>query len=138
MEEIGRFAGSFWAEHGQILSSLEFMATNPDLALKVMPGESVSLEAQHPIQLKVELQRGPAAYNEPLTIEIIGNSRSGKPELLFSEVLPGNVNNLSVEPGVLSPGADNRSSYFRVRVRKHIEHAPDLLAYSNPIRIYTR
>ncbi|MGB5605093.1 MAG: hypothetical protein WBN51_01130, partial [Gammaproteobacteria bacterium] len=132
----GLRAGSFWAEHGQILSNLVFMATNSDLAFMAVPGESVYLKAEHTIQLKVELQRGPAAINEPLTIEIIGNSRSGKPELLFSEVLPENVNALSVEPGVLRPGADNKSSYFRVRVRKHIEDGPDLLAYSNPIRVF--
>ena len=71
----GLRAGSFWAEHGHILSHLSFKSINADLGLIAVPGESVNLKAEHPIQLRVELQRGPAAINAPLTVEIIGGLR---------------------------------------------------------------
>ena len=133
----GLRAGSFWSDHGRILDDLVFMLSAPGLALPVTPGEVVRLRAGQPLQFTVLLERGTGALDSRLVVELIGNARSGKPELLLSQsLLPdeSRVNWTLTEP---VPGSDGRSVYLRVRIRKPVENGEDLMAYTNAIRVMT-
>ncbi len=83
----GLRAGSFWADHGHILDDLLFTLSAPGLTLPVTPGEVVRLHASQPLQFTVLLQRGAGALESGLVVEIIGNGRSGKPELLYHTII---------------------------------------------------
>ena len=76
--------------------------------------------------------------NSPLVIELIGNGRSGKPELLHSKQLPADENRVDWVLDDAVAGADGRSVYLRLRVRKPVEGGPDLMAYTNAIRVIIR
>lgn len=134
----GLRAGSFWAQHGRLLTDLIFLVSSPQLPLPATPGETISIDGDALITLQVAIERGIGGLGEGLTVEIIGNGLSGRPQLLDSITLSQVESRLSWDPGKLTPGADGQSVYFRIRVRKDIEGAADLLAYSNPIRVYLR
>lgn len=131
-------AGSFWAGHGQILDHLLVVLSAPGLDIPLSPGEVARLESDSTIRISVAVKRGAGADSSPLQIELIGNGRSGHPELLDSKSLPLEKDSIDWTYSNLKDGADGRSVYFRVRVRKILENEPDLLAYSNPIRIVLR
>lgn len=134
----GLRAGSFWADHGHILDDLLFTISVPGLSLPVTPGEVARLRSNLAVQLTVLLKRGPGARNANLVVELIGNGRSGVPEVVSSERLSPSENTINWTLTDLKPGADQRSTYFRVRIRKPEHDAPDLLAYTNPIRLVIR
>lgn len=129
-------AGSFWADHGRLLDRLSFIAVSSSLPLPATPGETVRLAKAAPLALRVLLQRGPGAYGKPLNVEIIGNGRSGKPEILLTKNLEPEQSVVDWTPGSMQTGADGASSYFRVRVRTEESEFGPLAAYSNPIRIH--
>jgi len=134
----GLRAGSFWADHGKILDDLLFTLSVPGLSLPVTSGEVVRLSASQQLQFTVVLQRGLGAMNSRLTVELIGNGRSGKPELLLAQPLLPDENRVDwtlVEP---VHGADGHSAYVRIRIRHSKPDEPDLLAYTNPIRVILR
>jgi hypothetical protein len=134
----GLRAGTFWADHGHILDDLLFAIVVPDLSFPVTPGEVARLHNNPTIQISVLLKRGVGARNSDLVIELIGNGRSGMPEVLSSDRLPPSENTINWNLSDLKPGADRRSAYFRVRIRKPEQNAPDLMAYTNPIRLVIR
>ena len=128
-------AGTFWSDHGRILDRLTFVAMAAGLPLPAQPGETIRLNPGQPLQLKVETKRGQGALNAPLSVEIIGNARSGHPEILLRRTLGAKEDAVVFALDSLSLGADKRSCYFRVRIRAPGRDGRDLLAYSNPIRV---
>lgn len=129
-------AGSFWAGHGHILDQLIVLLSAPGLDLPLSPGEAARVESASSLRIRVAVSRGAGANPSPLTIELIGNGRTGHPELLDSNTLPFEKNSAEWSFSNLQQGSDGMSAYFRVRVRKTLENEPDLLAYSNPIRVF--
>ena len=69
---------------------------------------------------------------------VAADSRSGVPEILFSDQLSAPENSVNWTLSDLKPGADQHSAYFRVRIRKPGHDAADLMAYTNPIRLVLR
>ena len=134
----GLRAGSFWADHGHILDDLLFMLSTPGLSLPVTPGEVVRLRASQALQFTILLQRGTGALDSGLVVELIGNGRSGKPELLLTQSLLPDENRVDWTSPDPVPGADGSSAYFRVRIRKPVADGADLMAYTNAIRVITR
>lgn len=133
----GLRAGSFWADHGQILDDLLFTLSAPGLSLPVTPGEVVRLRAGQPLQFTVLLQRGTGAMDSRLVVELIGNGRAGKPELLLAQSLLPDGNRVDWTLTDPVPGSDGNSVYLRVRIRKPVDNGPDLMAYTNAIRVIT-
>ena len=131
----GLRAGSFWSDHGHIPDQLTFTLTTDGLALPLTPGETARIPGDRVLQLNLMLKRGSGAENDNLVVELIGNGLSGKPELLDRQELAPNQNNLQWEFSNLKHGADGQSACFRVRIRKPLGGSPDLLAYTNPIRV---
>lgn len=129
-------AGAFWADHGPLLNALQFQVTTEGLPIPAVPGESFRLGQSPVVRILFELTPGPQTRGEALQVELIGNGRSGKPELLETRALsPGSLEGEWQLAG-LTAGADGRSAYFRLRVRKPDPAGPDLMAYTNPIRVY--
>ena len=133
----GLQAGSFWADHGRILDDLLFSLSVPGLSLPVTAGEMVRVGASQALQFTVLLQRGAGALDSGLIVEIIGNGRSGKPELLFSQSLLADESRVDYTLTDSVAGSDGDSAYFRVRIRKVVEDGADLMAYTNAIRVVT-
>jgi hypothetical protein len=133
----GLRAGSFWADHGHILDDLLFTLAAPGLSLPVTPGEVIRIRASQPLQFTVLLQRGAGAADSRLLVELIGNGRSGKPELLLTQSLLPDENRVDWTLTDPVSGSDGNSAYFRVRIRKPVEDGADLMAYTNAIRIVT-
>jgi hypothetical protein len=133
----GLRAGSFWADHGHILDDLLFTLSVPGLSLPVTPGEVVRLRSSQPLQFTVLLQRGTGSKDSRLIVELIGNGRSGKPELLLAQSLLPDENRVDWTLTDPVTGSDGSSVYLRVRIRKPVEDGADLMAYTNAIRIIT-
>ncbi len=132
-------AGTFWADHGQILNQLSFSAEIAGLEHPVYPGSIVDLGGErNSIVARVALRRGPGAAGASLQVEFIGNCRTGETEILSVEqVESGSTTAIAtIEPA--SAGADNESCFLRARVRLGIDAQPDLMAYTNPIRFFLR
>ncbi|MGD8309470.1 MAG: CehA/McbA family metallohydrolase [Chromatiales bacterium] len=128
-------AGSFWADHGGILDQLTLTVTVDGLAIPLSPGEAARVPASGPVWVNVYLQRGPGARRSPLDVELIGNVRQGGPRTLETRTLGPDQGSVSWPFHALKAGADGKSAYIRVRVRKRSAGGPDLMAYSNPIRL---
>jgi hypothetical protein len=128
-------AGSFWADHGRILDQLTLTASLDALDIPLSPGEVARAPARGPVWVNVYLERGPGALDSPLEIELIGNARQGRPESLHTRTLGPDQRSATWPFHRLQAGADGESVYFRLRVRKANASGPDLLAYSNPIRL---
>jgi hypothetical protein len=128
-------AGSFWEDHGGILDQLTLTVTVDGLAIPLSPGEAARVPASGPVWVNVYLQRGPGARRSPLDVELIGNVRQGGPRTLETRTLGPDQGSVSWPFHALKAGADGKSAYIRVRVRKRSAGGPDLMAYSNPIRL---
>jgi hypothetical protein len=132
-------AGSFWAGHGRVLDDLAFIAVHPALGLPATVGETVRLNtSSFMFAFRVALKRGPAGADLPLTVEIIGNGVSGKPESVARGVVGARANTFDWTPTALVTGEDGRSAYFRARVTAQSPSGDVLVAYTNPIRILVR
>ena len=134
----GLRAGSFWSDHGKLLNELHFVLNTEGLALPVSPGESVRITDDRPIELDLLVYPGPGAENDELMVELIGNGISGRPELLDQRPIDADRHRMRWEFARLQPGSDGQSAYFRLRIRKIVEDGPDLMAYTNPIRVIVR
>lgn len=128
-------AGSFWADHGHILDDLLFVVQAQGLELPATPGEAISVNSSDEIEVQLAIKRGEGARNSQLRAELISNCRSGVPELIESHNLGPTESVTSWELRQLRFGADTESCYARIRVRKDVDDGPDLLAYTNPVRI---
>lgn len=128
-------AGSFWAEHGPILDALQFLVQAPGLEVPAAPGESISLPAGLAVSVRLAIRRSATEPASALQAELISNCADGIPRLQEPRSLPAGESNVSWQLDRMRAGADGRSCFARVRVRKPVVDNPDLLAYSNPIRI---
>lgn len=129
-------AGSFWADHGQILRQLSLTVEVPGLATPASPGVVVQLGSQPGVLIaRVDLERGPGSEEEPLQVEFIGNCRSGEAEVLTAEDLVAVASSAVARFAPGATGADGESCYLRARVRLKKNGEPDLMAYTNHIRL---
>ncbi len=128
-------AGSFWADQGGILNDFDFVLLNRDLLLPATAGEVVRATSSANVMLRVKVRRGSAAQGLPVTIELIGNGITGKPERVASRELSAAEDTFDWQPVTLVAGNDQKSAYFRARAI--VKKSPDdvLMAYSNPIRV---
>ena len=127
-------AGAFWADHGLILDALALEASVPGLDRPATPGETLAVRPDDVVRLQLTIARGPGASDAPLDIELIESCTTGTPRLsLEGTLLPGD-NRFEKRLTNLQTGADKRTCYVRARLRKALHAAPDLMAYTNPIR----
>lgn len=131
-------AGSFWADEGHLLSKLHVTVSAPGLLVPLVPGETARIDPKQPVELTIALQRDAGAEGSALNVELIGNGALGKPSLLQQAQLKPDQQTIKWTFRNLVSGGDKLSAYFRVRVRKAIANGPDLIAYSNPIRLILR
>ena len=129
-------SGSFWAGHGNVLDSLSVLLAVEGIDLPLSPGEAAKIKPRDSIQIAVAIARNRGKEATPLIIEIIGNGKNGKPELLGSTTIQANEQTAKWNFSNLQAGGDGKSVYFRIRVRKPVKDGPDLMSYSNPIRLY--
>lgn len=130
-------AGTYWAVHGDVLRYLLFTVSAPGLAVPAAPGETIAIGQGATVTARVALERGHGG-DGPLSVEIIGNCRAGKPGLIATlDIEPGRQETGAPVPN-LRPGSDAKSCYLRVRVRKKSTDGDDLLAYTNPVRLRLR
>lgn len=128
-------AGSFWADHGRILEQFGLYLLHPDLDRAASPGETVRISDANGTRVALSLRRGPGAEGQPLQAELIGNCALGSVQALKQATLAAEQRSVQWRFNRLQPGADGSSCYIRARVRLLQNDGPDLLAYSNPIRI---
>lgn len=131
-------AGSFWADEGRLLRKLHVTLSAPGLLVPLVPGETARIDPKQPVKLTIALQRDAGAEGSALNVELIGNGALGKPSLLHQAQLKPDQQTINWTFRNLVSGGDKLSAYFRVRVRKSVADGPDLIAYSNPIRLILR
>ena len=117
------------------MNDFDFVLLNRDLLLPATAGEVVRATSSAKLMLRVKIRRGPAAQGLPVTIELIGNGITGKPERVASRELSAAEDTFDWQPVTLVAGNDQKSAYFRARAI--VKKSPDdvLMAYSNPIRV---
>jgi hypothetical protein len=132
----GLRAGSFWADHGQILNLLQFRVGAPGLDLPATPGEAIAVSEGTSITASVVVERRWGAGEDPLVAELIGSCATGDPGLVGSTVLAPGDRWASWTLSKLKAGRDGESCFLRARVRKRSADGPHLMAYANPVRIH--
>ena len=130
-------AGTFWAGHGKFLRQLSFTVQAPGLKLPAGPGEIIRHKPDAEAIVRIFLERAPSARTQPLTVELIGNCRGGRPEQIAAETLPAWKSAVEIPLRRSTVGEDGSSCYVRARVRNRSADG-DLLAYTNPIRLRLR
>ena len=129
-------AGTFWADHGHLLNRLNFSVELDGLDKPAYPGAIVKLGSQSSIaSTNLTLERGKGSEGSPLTFEVISNCSTGITEVLYTEVLDPVSSESHGLFSINRAGEDSRSCFVRARVRLYSPTGPDLLAYTNPIRI---
>jgi hypothetical protein len=121
-----------------MLADFGVFLSAPGLPASAKPGEVVRVRPHQTVQITIVMQRDRGSRDQPLEVELIGNGRTGKPEVLSAQTVSSAESIVSWSFAELRPGADGKSCYFRVRVRRSVSNGPDLLAYSNPIRVVIR
>lgn len=128
--------GTFWAGHGLILSSLTLSLQVDGLSDSAYPGSIISLGDADSLGIyQISVERDSGSRGLPLIAEVISNCQTGKPELLQQTVLSPGINSASGALPLFEKGLDGASCYVRARVRLSLDDEPDLMAYTNPIRI---
>ena len=128
-------AGSFWAAQGRFLDYLLFTATTPGLEMPASPGEVIRVIKGTPLQVRIVVQRFADVSTSPLSVEVIGNCKSGKPEQLATLNLDSKQSEIETSIDAATAGADGASCYLRARVRGRTAKGETALAYVNPIRV---
>ena len=128
-------AGSFWADHGRILDQFGLFLLHPELEQAASPGETVRIGDADGTRVALSIRRGPGAAGKALQAELIGNCATGSPQVLKQASLAADQRSAQWRFNRLLAGTDGSSCYLRARVRLPQTDGPDLLAYSNPIRI---
>jgi len=128
-------AGSFWADHGRILDQFGLYLLHPDLARAASPGETVRISDPDGTRIALSIRRGPGSSGQALQAELIGNCALGNVQALKQATLAADQRSVQWRFNRLQAGADGKSCFVRARVRLPQADGPDLLAYSNPIRI---
>lgn len=128
-------AGSFWADHGRLLSRLSWSVSSPSLPMAVFPAESARIDSGE-IAINVALARDLGGQDQRLDVELIGNCASGKAEIIASKTLEPQANEVRWQLPTVHSGEDGRSCYLRLRVRQAGGgDARRLVAVANPIRL---
>ncbi len=128
-------AGTFWADHGNILNKFAFSAKMEGLDTPLYPGSIAQFgKDMNEISVEINIARGLGAIRQPLNVEIIGNCRSGIVETLATETLSPDQDHFNFSLNAKATGSDGKSCYIRSRIRLHKYAEQDLLAYSNQIR----
>jgi hypothetical protein len=129
-------SGTFWADHGRILNQFHFSIELEGLSTPLYPGSVARLGSSKGTALAtISVERGPGSIGSPLTTEIISNCGSGKAEIIHTSILPAGVDDDTAFLPVYERGSDGQSCFIRARVRLFNPTQPDLLAYTNPVRI---
>ncbi len=131
----GLRAGSFWADHGRILSKLVFTVDTPGLDFSATPGEIITTNLNSPLTVNLNIERDQGSKSSPLYAELISNCSTGKPALINTLLIATNQSSATWTIDKPQQGSDAKSCYLRIRVRKKNLQEPDLMAYSNPIRV---
>jgi hypothetical protein len=129
-------AGSFWAQHGPILDDLLFVAQADGLDLPSVPGEAILLNSVQTVSLHLAIERSADVKHEPLTAELVTNCRSGTAELVLPRTLAATESKTHWTVQQPQAGGDGKSCFARLRIRKQVDNGPDLLAYTNHVRIF--
>lgn len=128
-------AGSFWASQGRFLDHLLFTANAPGLAVPAAPGETIRVTPGTPLNIRIAVERFAEVSASPLAVDVIGNCKSGKPEVLAQLKLAARQPDIETTLVAAAAGADGSSCFVRARVRGQSAKAEPALAYTNPIRI---
>jgi hypothetical protein len=125
-------AGSFFGEHGHIVSSVTFQANLPGLTRPAQTGETVSAPVGSKATVSLHVAASATDFlgrpNRIDTVELIALSR-GTTESLYSGPPSGPAAfsvDVTVPPGGIA---------VRARGRRHVAGEPPLEFYTNPIRI---
>lgn len=129
-------AGTFWADHGQLLDRLSVTLSTAGMPRPATPGETFRVGPKQPLRLAVTLERGLGARAAELDVEWIGNCDGEPPGLAGSRRLAPGQSTIEEELGEPQAGEDGESCYYRVRVRGSAADGTALLAYGNPIRVF--
>jgi hypothetical protein len=125
-------AGSFFAEHGHIVSEVELLVRLDDQARAIVPGETVSTRAGAHATVSLQMKVPPADYlgrtNRIDTVELIGISAT-RTDVIFSGV-PGDVDAFKTVVTIPDGGI-----VLRARGRRSSSGEPGLMFYTNPIRL---
>ncbi|MBM3341649.1 MAG: PHP domain-containing protein [Betaproteobacteria bacterium] len=128
-------AGSFWAAHGHFLDYLLFTVKAQGLESPAAPGETIRVPKNAPLYVRVAVDRASAVADKPLQVQIIGNCKSGKPEIIQALKLAAGQSEAETTLAAAAAGADGASCYLRARARGENAKGGAALAYLNPIRI---
>tara|TARA_R110002110_G_scaffold413729_1_gene641531 strand:+ start:7323 stop:10184 length:2862 start_codon:yes stop_codon:yes gene_type:complete len=129
-------AGTFWADHGQILKRFTFSLELDGLERRAYPGDLVNAGSDNSIGLiNVEVERGPGSAGKPLLLDLISSCVSGEAELVYTTVLGPTTYAATSLVTLRSPDNPLPDCFVRARVRVDVPAAPDLLAFTNPIRL---
>ncbi len=128
-------AGSFWSDMGNILDGLEFSVAFDELDVPLVPGEIARASPTSTGRWNLRLKRGFGALESPLTVQVISNCESGVPAEVSTVTLATNKDRAFNRIAALRAGRDRQSCYLRARVIKRLDDEPDLVAYTNAIRI---
>lgn len=128
-------AGSFWADHGHLLEKFDFFVYSKGLDVSAIPGETIVVASDGILDVYAEVEFGQATDISNIQAELISNCLSGVAK--GTKIIPMDQKNnrVSWKLNQLIAGQDGESCYLRSRIRKVIPGGPDLLAYSNPIRV---
>ena len=125
-------AGSFFAEHGHIVSNLAFQASVPGLTRPAHAGETIAARAGSKVNVSLRLETpttdflGRANRIDNVELIAISNDRS---DVLYNGP-PSTPMAFSVELTV-----PQRGLVVRARGRRNVEGEPALMFFTNPIRI---
>lgn len=128
-------AGSFWASQGRFIDYFLFTVGAPGLTLSASPGEVIRVQTGSELYARVAVERFIEAGAQPLTVEIIGNCATGKPETLATLRLEPKQTEVEATIPADATGADGASCYLRARVRGQNPKGEPAVAYINPVRI---
>ena len=129
-------AGSFWADHGRLLNRFDFYVSTPGLDYPATPGETIFMQSDAELTVSIELQVDKNIELKDISAELIGNCQSSETQSLKIAAIKEKKSRITWSLTRLARGSDGESCFLRARIRKKMqEGTPDLLAYSNPIRI---
>jgi len=130
-------AGSFFAAHGHIVREVVFTVDAAGLARPAWPGEVIEVLPQATITVRMDMQVPDHDWqgrpNRIDALELIMIDGAGNAKIIANEPPnrkhPALLKTLDVLPGGM---------VLRARGRRVVEAGPDLMFYTNPIRIQTR
>lgn len=131
-------AGAFFGVHGRIARQVEFSVEIIGLPRRAWPGEVVETPADTLVTVRVEFVVPPRDYsgapNRIDAVELIGVSAQGARIIAQCAPRSADGGRATVAETVRVPAG---GLVLRARGRRRLDDAPDLMFYTNPIRIVT-